>query len=269
MPPKKSESSDSQSETEFSKFSNEMRSLFHTFEQKIITKLRKIDDKFASIFNELKDDLNAVKEEMSEIRTDVQNIKTQVDSFEESLNYHEEKVNDLEKKQEEKRAQMEKEMTEKLDGMKKNLMMQEKHDRKYNLIFHGVTEEKGEKLYDKMRNFFIRYLKVEEERVQKIVFSNGHRLPSYSERARPVIMRFTAYEDRELILSKAYNLAGTDKRVLTDLPVPMKIERQRIAKAAYGIRQKERLQTRIKDKGLEVVLEVRKDNTDRWVKRKV
>ena len=40
-------------------------------------------------------------------------------------------------------------------------------------------------------------------------------------------------------------------------------------KEAFHIRKNEDLQTRIKEKGLSVYLEVRKEKTDDWVKRKV
>ena len=67
--------------------------------------------------------------------------------------------------------------------------------------------------------------------------------------------------------SRAYKLAGSRRRILSDLPVDMKKERGRLAKAAYDIRQNEKLQTRIRDKGLEVFLEVRKSRDDLWAKR--
>lgn len=82
-------------------------------------------------------------------------------------------------------------------------------------------------------------------------------------------MRFCHYEDREIIMSNAYKLAGTGKRIMTDLPVIMKDERARLAKEAYGIRNNENLKTRIRDVGLNMVLEVRKDETEKWRIRKV
>ena len=268
MPLRKSESADSHSEQDLTKFSDEMRSMFKEFEGKITLKLKKIDEKFTSIFNELREDLNGVKDELSEVQTDVHNIKEQVDAVERSIEYHAEKVNDIEKEQNDNRAKLDIELNEKIESLNNKLMMLEKHDRKYNLIFHGVAEEQGEKLFGKMRGFFVQYLKIEEERVKKIHFSNGHRLQSEQEGPRPVIMRFISYEDRELVLSNAYQLAGSGKKVLTDLPVPMKKERQRLARVAYKIRQDERLKTRIRDSGLKMVLEVKKETKDKWVERK-
>lgn len=271
MPQKRSEKSESAEAQcdDFCKFSNDMRGMFKEFEQKIGSRLKRIDDKFTDIFNELKEEINGVKSDLSEVKSDVQNIKSQVDDIEQSLEYQAGRVDDVEKEQEDKLAKINSEVNEKVESLNKKLMMLEKHDRKYNLIFHGVTEEQGEKLYNKMRGFFLHSLKIEEERVKKIHFSNGHRLPSDHDGPRPIIMRFVSYEDRELVLSKAFTLAKTGMRILTDLPVPMKKERQRLAKIAYGIRQKENLKTRIRDVGLDMVLEVRKDDTVRWAPRKV
>ena len=270
MPQRKSEKSEEgQSDTDFSKFTNDIRGMFKEFEQKIGVRLKKLDEKFTGIFNELREDINEVKSDLTEVKSDVQNIKSQVEDIEQSMEYQASKVEDLEKEQEEKLAKVNCDLQEKIESLNKMLMMLEKHDRKYNLIFHGVAEEQGEKLYNKMRGFFLHSLKIEEEKVKKIHFSNGHRLPSDHDGPRPVIMRFVSYEDRELVLSKAFNLAKTGMRILTDLPVPMKKERQRLAKVAYGIRRDEHLKTRIRDTGLDMILEVRKDDTVMWAQRKV
>ena len=86
---------------------------------------------------------------------------------------------------------------------------------------------------------------------------------------KPIIMRFVYYVDRDFDLSKAHHLAKTGKRILTDLPKTMRDERARLAKQAYQIRQKEALKTRVRDIGLDIMLEVRKYDTDKWVQRKM
>ena len=120
-----------------------------------------------------------------------------------------------------------------------------------------------------MRCFFVTDLGIDEERAQNIHFVHGHRYPTESNGPNPVILRFSCYDDRELILSCAKKLLKTGKRILTDLPVSMKRERGRIAKIAYNIRKSEKLQARIKKRGLDLYLEVRKDGHDRWVKRNI
>ena len=101
-------------------------------------------------------------------------------------------------------------------------------------------------------------------------FAHGHRLMSKSPGPKPIILRFTSFADRELVLSQAYRYAGRKKRVLVDLPEAMKRERNRLAKIAYDIRQSEEMKTRIRDKGLDMILEVKEKGTNNpWKKRVV
>ena len=76
---------------------------------------------------------------------------------------------------------------------------------------------------------------------------------------KPIILRFASYADREMVLSNAYKLAGSKWRIVNDLPVIMKLKRKRLSNEAYKIRKSENLQTRIKDKGLSMYLQVRKN----------
>lgn len=138
------------------------------------------------------------------------------------------------------------------------------------MIFYGIAKERNEKLYERMRGFFTEFLEIDTDRARQIHFSNGHRLPVDSKFVgpKPIIMRFSCYEDRELILSQAFKLANKGKSIQTDLPVIMKRERQRLSRVAYTIRNEENLKTRIRDKGLNMILEVRKDSNAKWTERK-
>lgn len=148
------------------------------------------------------------------------------------------------------------------------LLLMEKQDRKYNLLVYGIPEEAEEDVCAKMRELFVNDLEISQRRVNAMYFAHGHRLPSKSKTGpKPIIIRFTSFGDRDLVLSKAPKLAGSKRRIVTDLPVVMKEERGKLAKEAYRIREDEKLQTRIKEKGLLVQLEVRKDKEDDWVKR--
>lgn len=146
-------------------------------------------------------------------------------------------------------------------------MLQEKQDRKYNLLFYGIPEEQDENLDDKLKTLFLDDLGLDYDRVNNMYFVHSHRMPSKSPGPKPVILRFCQYQDRDLVLSKSYKLAGSKRRIISDLPVIMKAERARLAKIAYKIRKDEKLKTRIKDKGLDVYLEVRKDDKDQWIRR--
>ena len=77
-----------------------------------------------------------------------------------------------------------------------------------------------------------------------------------------MIIRCTSLEDRELILLESKNYGGLRKRVLVDWPKDRKEERSRLAKIAYEIRKNEDKHTRIKNKGLDVILEVRNNASE-------
>ena len=123
-----------------------------------------------------------------------------------SFNFHAAKVEDMEKDQNDKGLKLERDLTEKIEELDRKLLQLEKQDRIYNLIFYGIAEERQEKLYEKMRNFFIEYLEIDPDRVRQIHFSNGHRLPVDSKFVgpKPITMRFSSYHDRELVLSYAF-----------------------------------------------------------------
>ena len=114
--------------------------------------------------------------------------------------------------------------------------------------------------------FWQEIIDMDEERLQTMYFAHEHRLPSESDGPKPIIVRFTSFEERDMVLSNAPKLAGGRRRIITDLPVQMKKERARLAKVAYRIHKEEKIQTRIKDKGLDGYLEVRKDETHDWTK---
>ena len=137
------------------------------------------------------------------------------------------------------------------------------------MLFYGFPEESGENVYEVIRQSLIHDLKLDEEGVRNMYFAAGHRVPTKAASPKPIIIRCTSLEDRDLILSESKNYGGLKKRVVIDWPKDMKEERSRLAKIAYEIRKSEKQQTRIKDKGLEVFLEVRKDETEKWKKRAV
>lgn len=190
--------------------------------------------------------------------------------MERSIEFQAQTIEQSEIKQREKIDQTASDLESKIKMLNQKLMLLEKQDRKYNLLFYGVAEERAENVFEKVRQLCTDDLGLESEKVNNMYFAHGHRmLKEGSEGPRPIIIRFCSYQDRELVLSQAYKLAGSRRRILSDLPVEMKKERGRLAKVAYNVRQNEKFQTRIRDKGLSVFLEVRKDRDDMWVKRDV
>ena len=261
----------SELDEKFDKFQNEMRSLFQKLDRSIDDKINKLEDKFSNRFDELKSEIGSLRADIEGNSLDIGTINETLAEQEKAIEFNNDRIIESDEKRKKEIKKLEKSVDEKIKLLDRKLLLLEKHDRKYNLLIYGIQEEADEKLYDKMRRFFVKDLGIEDERAQRIHFVNGHtcRYPTKSTGPNPIILRFSCWDDRELVLSQAKNLLNTRKRILTDLPVPMKLERDRLAKAAFKIRKENGLQTRIRDKGLDLYLEVRKDKKDNWVRREI
>jgi hypothetical protein len=161
--------------------------------------------------------------------------------IEKSIQFHSDEVSALRETQKQDIQTLQQSLKEQAEELDRKFLLLEKHDRKYNSLFYGFEEHKGENVYEIIRESCINDLELDEERVRNMYFAHGHRVPSKEAGPNPIIVKFTSHEDKEMIMSQAYKLAGKQKRILTDLPVIMKKERARIAKEAYNIRKSEAL----------------------------
>ena len=265
--------------SEFNSFKEEMRTMITNMNDSITTnvsgkisnKIEALENKFSIMFNEFRADIQTLKSDMTKVKADMDKMSDQVKDIEKSLEFQSSKVRENDEKQEKTLSTLKAEIDTKMQELNQKLLLMEKHERKYNLLFYGFPEEqRGENIYDKMRNVFIEDLQLDPNKVDNMYCAHAHRLPAENQEGpRPLIIRFASYADRELVLANSYKLAGSRRRILPDLPVIMKKERSRLAREAYTIRKNENMQTRIRDRGLEVYLEVRKESTDRWAKRTV
>ena len=254
-------------EAQLDTFKEEIKSMFKQLDNSMDTKLEKLEAKFTGIFEDLKEEVNELRNNVEKNETDIVAITDKMGEYEASIEHNNSMIKESEQNQLNKLEEAEKRIDDKIKELDNKLLLMEKQDRKYNLLFYGIPEGPNERLYDKMRQFFETDLKIEKEKAQNIHFVNGHRYPTKNKGPNPVILRFSSFDDRELVLSHAKNLLNTGKRILVDLPTKMKIERNRIANIAYKVRKEEEMHTRIKDKGLDLYLEVRKDRNQKWVRR--
>ena len=245
---------------------NRMSEKLNTIENCFSTKIEDLREEIKTDMREIKDEVERTK---SDVQEEVNTIKETVSDMERSVQDNSDRMDEIEKGQEDKIKAATAELDEKLKELDDKLMLLEKQDRKYNLLFYGFREEAGENIYNVIRQSLTNDLKLDEERVQNMYFAAGHRVPTKAAGPNPIIIRCTSLEDRELILTNSKNYGGMKKRVVVDLPKSMKEKRSVLAKKAYEIRQSEDIQTRIKDKGLEVFLEVRNNSSEKWVKRVV
>lgn len=285
-----SEASKGDMATEFAKFQKELKKMLTESEAKMSDKLSGIQNNFTEKNDQVKDEIKAemnnirteikaeMKAELDLVKADMTKVKETISNVEDSLDFQDGQIKTLKEDQKNQIKTMKEDreaeiaaasaaLDLKLNKLDIKLKLLEKQDRKYNLLFYGFEEEEGENVFAKLRDSFINELNLDEERVRSMYFAAGHRIPTKGSGPKPIILRCTSIADRELILSEAKNYGGLKKRVLIDLPQSMKDERSRLANAAYDIRKKEDMQTRIKDRGLDVFLEVRKTKKDKWVKR--
>lgn len=256
---------------------NTIKALLEKLDNKLETKFKELDMKVTGMFDafkeSLKDEIKSLKEEVAESKLQFDNMKTKVSEIETSIEFNSKTCDEKDKAQSKAldavKDELKNELEVKVKELEDKLQFQEKQDRKYNLLFYGIKEEPEEDVEEKLKQLFIDDLHLNHMRVNNMFIVHGHRIPSKSPGPKPIILRFARYQDRDLVLSNAYKLGGSKRRILADWPVPMKNERDRLSKIAYKIRKEEELQTRIKDKGLSVYLEVRVDENAKWQKRKV
>lgn len=251
----------------------DMQKMFNNLDTKLTDKIDKLDQKFTGMFDNFGKELASLREELTESKTSIQKVETKVVEIETSLDFQYEKITENEAKQKEELDKTKTELDEKIEKLNMKLLTLEKQDRKYNLIFYGFPEVPSENVIESLKLVFAKDLEIDPFRVDRMNFNHGHRMPSETTGApKPIILRFASYADRDLVLSKSYKLAGSRRRIVTDLPITMKKERNRLATEAYKIRKGlkgEKLKTRIREKGLSVYLQVRKTDTDTWVRRDI
>lgn len=236
-------------------------------DEKLDRRLNDFDNKFTKIFQDLKNEMSEMRLEIYESKKELKELVSKVNTMEESIEFQARLIED---KAEENDDKLQKYIQE-LEDLKTKMTLQEMHDRRYNLLFYGFPEEKNENLNTVMKSFFTDKLEIPKEDVDSMIFANYHRIPNDGKGPKPIIVKFLCMPDRDLVYSKFLHpvLREEKKRILSDLPVQMKQERERIAKIAYDIRQSEKLQTRIVEQGMSLFLEVRDNKTQPWKRRDI
>ena len=115
-------------------------------------------------------------------------------------------------------------LTRSVNSEKERAVKLESHSRRNNLIFYGIPEETNEssaKSESLLYSFLEENLKMEEEDIVGMSVERAHRLGKRNangDKPRPIIAKFTFHKDKELILSNARVLAGSDFGISQDFP---------------------------------------------------
>ena len=99
------------------------------------------------------------------------------------------------------------------------------YTRRENIRIYNIKEESDENTEEQVRNLFVAKLRIPQNDVDAIRFERVHRIPvkpssqrSQSRGPRPVIVRFSHYQNKEFVRSFYKNLKGTKIGISDDFP---------------------------------------------------
>ncbi|CAC5422660.1 unnamed protein product [Mytilus coruscus] len=222
------------------------------------------------LISDVKSEVGQVKSDLSITNTEVKLLREDHNELERGVGHLESQFNCLET---EKLEALKIDIDEKLASLKECQVLLEKHDRKYNILIYGIEQKQNEIIWEVIDILFVKDLGIEKFKADSFLIANAHRIPAKApvvgtKRPDAIIVRFMHYADKQCIMAQAYKVANKKIRIVDDLPVIMKEARNDLAKIAYNIRTKEKLQTRIRARGVHLVLETRLNARDVWNVRK-
>ena len=252
---------------------NELKTLVIGLDSKVnqfSTKLDTVEEKFTRMVIEIKSEVNVVKNELICTQEEVKKLRVSHDELERGVQAMDMQLNAIENQ---KLELLRHSLEFKMKQLRKQQVLLEKHDRKYNVLVYGLVENQNENLNDRLYQFMVDDLGIDKTKADSIPIANSHRIPARTfpdrpKQPNPIIIRFIHYSDKQFFMSRASKLAGKKVVLLDDLPVCMKEARGELAKEAYKIRKEEKLKTRIRADGVHVILETRLNAKDKWQIRK-
>lgn len=159
---------------EFDIFKSEIKAFFNKYDEKLDQKLSQFDLKFTAVFDDMKRELSEIKKEVSGVKSDFTEVKNKVNEMEKSIHFQSEMLEEYE----EKRSDLFQKQRQELEELQNKILQQEKHDRRYNLLLYGFTEDKNKNLKSLKKTFFKEKLEIQEEEVDSMLFANYHRIPT-------------------------------------------------------------------------------------------
>ena len=202
--------------------------------ERIASQLELICQTLASVENRLQR-LEGIFERFSVLESSINSLQTGLSTLSEKSRILEEMTNYNEKAVEFENAEIEglkkkdKENEDKIKELEDKLLYQEVYNRRENLRFFGIPESTtgAESTFEVMRNFLKEELDLEN--AEDIEFQRAHRIGrKKTGEARPVIVRFLGFPERELVFRKVHELeSDTDVKVYSDLPKEISERRKR------------------------------------------
>lgn len=183
-----------------------------------------------------------VTKQLTEIKTEIEDLKEKTRQLETNVEFQEA------------------DNKEKFDMLDARMTALEFHSRKYNLIFQGLKSKQWEE-ETAVKNFIKETLQITTDPQ----LANVHSLDSKTDK-RLIICRFTQWKDREAcVFAARKKLKGTAFSVVTDLPVALRSRRTELLKQCRKMRE-EKMQARVIEKGMNIILQTRKASSEAWKK---
>ena len=126
-------------------------------------------------------------------------------------------------------------LQEELDHWKRRSIRLESYSRRENIKIFNVQETADENTEAVVKKFLNENLKIPQNDVDEIRFERVHRLPTrQSNKPRPIIVRFSFFQDKEFVWSFIKNLKGSSTAIANDYPK----EIENIHKTLYPVLKK-------------------------------
>ena len=155
-------------------------------------------------------------------------LHTIVDAFKDSLEYTQKQQEDAN----ERIGRCESDQ----DRQEDELIRQSTYSRRWNLIFHGVSETEEESCSDLVKPIMVSKLEIDQRKVKGIMFCGARRLGkkkrSGNSKPRPIIVRFTCRADRDATWRQRFNLKESSIRMAEDLPQNVREIRRKVLVSA-------------------------------------
>ena len=219
---------------------------------KIIPRMGEIENRLTSI----EDRLDSVSDLERNLETleDVEQALPRISSIEDRLTQIEKKLEDNGK------------MSKQIEDLQEKALWEEYDRKKDNLIVYGLEgSESFEKTTEVAKQFMKDGLKLDSEWVDNLQLKSCIRLQGHGKGPLPLRMTFFWPEDKDKCLKAGHNLRNTKLSLRTDLPKLMRIERAKLASKAYGMKKRgEAKHTKIREKGISLWLEIKKNDGEKW-----
>lgn len=182
----------------------------------VLDRLKDLEEKQSrdsTAIEELKLQLRSVKEENCR-------LKLEISAYKDSLEFTQKEHDDSK----ERISQVENDTT----ANKDRLVRQELYNRRWNLLFFGVNEERDENCKEKVKRIISNNLNIPD--ADQIKFCGVHRIGRQrmgQRRNRPIICRFTCREDRERVYKAKAKLKNTSIHIADDVPEEIRVIRRK------------------------------------------